>query len=210
MAPAPSTTQTAAPSPSRTEVAPTPSMIGVRSPARMDYAASMRLTAALLAELGVTRVARLTGLDRAGIPVATAVRPRGHVLQVCNGKGATIEDAERGAVLEAAELWAAERVDPAGLRFGSLRELRTAGVEAWDPADLGSAGEAVAPELAGPDVCLAWRAARELFTQREVWVPACAVHCASAEAGLAGPRTCALDQQRHGRPFQGLRNGIAG
>jgi ribosomal protein S12 methylthiotransferase accessory factor len=53
-------------------------------------------------------VARVTGLDRArGLEVACAVRPGGHVLQVANGKGETWAEAERGALLEAAELWAA-------------------------------------------------------------------------------------------------------
>src|SRR5947208_11733958 len=42
---------------------------------------------ALQRAIGVTRVARVTGLDRSGIEVACAVRPLGHVLQVANGKG---------------------------------------------------------------------------------------------------------------------------
>ncbi|MBI5067174.1 MAG: YcaO-like family protein [Deltaproteobacteria bacterium] len=62
--------------------------------------------------MGVTRVARVTGLDRAGVEVACAVRPRGHVLQVSNGKGLTFAEAARGALLEAAELHASEAVPP--------------------------------------------------------------------------------------------------
>src|SRR5512140_2020429 len=90
--------------------------------------------------LGVSRGARVTGLDRTGVEVACAVRPRGHVLQVANGKGTSFEEAEAGAVLEAAELWAAESVDPASLMFGSREELIGEGREAWDPAELGSGG----------------------------------------------------------------------
>ncbi len=59
--------------------------------------------------IGVTRVARITGLDRAGVEVACAVRPSGHVLQVSNGKGATFDQASAGALMEACELWGAER-----------------------------------------------------------------------------------------------------
>jgi len=62
--------------------------------------------------IGVTRVARVTALDRSGVEVATAIRPRGHVLQVSNGKGERWGDAARGAVLEAAELHAAEHPPP--------------------------------------------------------------------------------------------------
>ena len=53
--------------------------------------------------IGVTRVARVTNLDRTGMEVACAIRPSGHVLQVCNGKGETFEDASAGAILEAAD-----------------------------------------------------------------------------------------------------------
>lgn len=71
----------------------------------------------LLRALGVTRVARLTGLDRCGVEVATAVRPRGHVLQVTQGKGLTFEGAVASALGEAAELAAAENVTGERLQF---------------------------------------------------------------------------------------------
>ena len=55
------------------------------------------LSAALVRRLsraiGVTRIARVTGLDRCGVEVACAVRPAGHVLQVSNGKGETFSQA---------------------------------------------------------------------------------------------------------------------
>lgn len=86
--------------------------------------------------LGVTRVARLTGLDRTGVEVASAIRPSGHVLQVTNGKGSRFRDARRGALLEAAELWAAEHPSPAwpGL-FESAEELCARGERVVLPAD---------------------------------------------------------------------------
>ncbi len=58
--------------------------------------------------LGVSRVARLTTLDRCGVEVASAIRPRGHVLQATQGKGPTWAAAVASALGEAAELWAAE------------------------------------------------------------------------------------------------------
>lgn len=60
----------------------------------------------------MTRLARVTRLDRAGVEVACAIRPRGHVLQVSNGKGERFAEAARGAVLEAAELFASEHPPP--------------------------------------------------------------------------------------------------
>ena len=135
----------------------------------------------LAAALGVTRIARLTALDRTGVEVASAIRPGAHVLQVTNGKGATFADASVGALLEAAELWAAERPVP----------------DAWDSAE-GLAGRgagavlapaALAPEWAPADASslrLAWRAGRDLLRGGRAWVPAHAVHCPPPGAPLLG------------------------
>ncbi|HZZ85105.1 MAG TPA: YcaO-like family protein [Anaeromyxobacteraceae bacterium] len=114
--------------------------------------------------VGVSRVARVTGLDRSGVEVACAVRPGGHVLQVSNGKGDTFEEAARGAVLEAAELWASERVEPGELVF--------------------------APDGAGLRV--GWRRAVRLTGSpagAEVLVPASAVHCPPPGSFSPGPAT---------------------
>jgi len=89
----------------------------------------------LAGAIGVTRVARVTRLDRVGVEVACAVRPRGHVLQVSNGKGLTFAEAARGALLEAAELHASETV-PAGrgpLALVAARDL-LGGEDAFVPA----------------------------------------------------------------------------
>src|SRR5437588_7863843 len=128
--------------------------------------------------LGVTRVARVTGLDRSGVEVACAVRPRGYVLQVSNGKGLSWKEARASALSEAAELWAAER--PAELIYGSQREL----ADAWDPAPL------IAPRLWSRETRIAWRSARELRTGREVLIPGQAVHCPPQGAPPLGPAVC--------------------
>jgi ribosomal protein S12 methylthiotransferase accessory factor len=65
--------------------------------------------------IGVTRVARVTGLDRCGVEVACAIRPDGDILQVSNGKGRTFAEARRAALSEALELASAERPDPSRL-----------------------------------------------------------------------------------------------
>ena len=127
--------------------------------------------------LGVTRVARVTGLDRTGVEVACAVRPGGHVLQVCQGKGATREAAAAGALLETAELWAAEHPERAALRWGAAEELAA---EAWGPERLGAAP--------APGERLAWvEAARLGPGGGRAWVPAHAVFCPPATGPLLGP-----------------------
>jgi ribosomal protein S12 methylthiotransferase accessory factor len=122
--------------------------------------------------IGVSRIARITGLDRAGVEVAAAIRPGGHVLQVSTGKGETWEAAARGAISEAAELDAAER--PRVDLRGSFATLAARfGDAAVDPAML-------APAAAVPgwsDLRLAWREAVDLATGAPRLVPTHAVHC---------------------------------
>lgn len=137
----------------------------------------------LAAALGVTRIARLTTLDRTGVEVASAIRPGAHVLQVTNGKGASYALATAGALLEAAELFASERVTPDA--WGSAAEL----------ADRAGAAAVLAPSALAPGSAeggwdaarLAWRAGRELASGRPVLVPAHAVHCPPPGGPLLGP-----------------------
>jgi ribosomal protein S12 methylthiotransferase accessory factor len=133
---------------------------------------------ALAGAIGVTRVARLTGLDRTGVPVAAAIRPAGHVLQVSNGKGETFARAAAGALLEAAELWAAER--PRVAAFGTAAEVAAQGA-ALAPSALG----ADAP--GGDRVRIAWTEGRDLATGEPVLVPAQAVHCPPSGSAWLGP-----------------------
>jgi ribosomal protein S12 methylthiotransferase accessory factor len=121
---------------------------------------------ALSKRFGVTRLARLTGLDRCGVEVVGAVRPRGHVLQVSQGKGLTLEAAKWSALGEALELAAAEAPDPARLRFGP------------PPGDaLWSTG----------DEAIAWVDGELLSTGEAVSVPAEAVYCPPAGVAWLGP-----------------------
>ena len=133
--------------------------------------------------LGVTRVARVTGLDRTGIEVACAVRPGGHILQVCNGKGLDFAQAELGALLETAELWAAEQVALPSLAWGTLAELPSA----WDASALGSGGALIAPELWSHQTRCAWMRGRELRSGASLLVPAQAVYCPPPGGPLLGP-----------------------
>ncbi len=139
--------------------------------------------------LGVTRVARVTGLDRTGVEVACAVRPEGHVLQVTNGKGETFAEARASALGEAAELFAAENPDSTRYVFASTREmLRRFGPErVFRIEELGSAGELTAPGLVTDTVRFAWVDGFDLWSEKEVWVPAQAVFCPPAGAAPLGP-----------------------
>lgn len=72
---------------------------------------------ALMPSLGISRVADITRMDRLGLPVWAAVRPRGRTLRVHAGKGLGAEEARAGALMEAIEYAAAE---PASSRWEAL------------------------------------------------------------------------------------------
>jgi YcaO-like protein with predicted kinase domain len=76
----------------------------------------------LFPQYGITRLARITGLDSIGIPVWTAVRPNGLTLSVSQGKGIDDDSARVSAAMEALELSLAE--DPSSAIWrASPREL---------------------------------------------------------------------------------------
>ena len=62
----------------------------------------------LLAQMGITRAADITGLDRLGIPTWCAIRPEARQVQVTNGKGLSHAAAKVSALMEAIEHWHAE------------------------------------------------------------------------------------------------------
>ncbi len=80
----------------------------------------------LLAELGITRVANVTGLDHVGIPVCQACRPRSRSLVVSQGKGSELDAAKASAIMESAEGHHAENVR-LPLQLGSLAQMRQRG-----------------------------------------------------------------------------------
>lgn len=119
----------------------------------------------LLAPAGVTRVADVTALDRLGVPVYQAVRPASRNLSVSQGKGLTPAAARVSAVMEALELWHAERLDHLPQVTMSLREMEYGNpVRARDlPWVEGAVGLDAAP--------VPWVPAVSLLTGSRAWLP---------------------------------------
>jgi len=74
-------------------------------------------------EIGLTRVADITGLDRVGVPVTIAIRPNSPTLVTCSGKGLSLEAARTSGAAEAIELFCAERIDAHEVLRASYRDL---------------------------------------------------------------------------------------
>lgn len=77
----------------------------------------------LLPGMGITRIANVTGLDRTGIPVVTVARPNARSVTVAQGKGLTLAAAKASGVMEAVEVWHAERIVKP-LKLASYNEMR--------------------------------------------------------------------------------------
>jgi len=84
-------------------------------------------------EFGVTRLARVTGLDSVGIPVWSAIRPNSKTLAQSQGKGIDDPSAQASALMEAIEVATAERSDFDAVR-ASPWQLSQSGV-AFDRLD---------------------------------------------------------------------------
>jgi YcaO-like protein with predicted kinase domain len=115
-----------------------------------------------LAEFGITRVARITGFDRAGVEVFAVVRPNARALSVANGKGATRTASKVSGIMEAIERWHAER-PLLPLRFGDAADVAALGARPWLDLPL-----ARAEPPAGP---LLWAPALDLATGAPALVP---------------------------------------
>lgn len=118
----------------------------------------------LLPQMGITRIANVTGLDRVGIPVVMVVRPNSRSVAVSQGKGLTLAAAKASGVMEAAELWHAEHITKP-LKLASCEEMRREH-RVSDPNQLPLAGGGFVPSLP-----LLWIEGRDLIGGGPVWVP---------------------------------------
>lgn len=120
----------------------------------------------LMARLGITRLSDITGLDRLGIPVWSAVVPKSpDILTVYNGKGATHLGARVGAIMEAFERQSAFKQRGPFIQ-GSYAAL-SAKRRVMDPEAM------VLPlkEDYRPDKEITWTVGHEIATGEEILVP---------------------------------------
>jgi ribosomal protein S12 methylthiotransferase accessory factor YcaO len=134
---------------------------------------TIRRVTPLMAGIGVTRVAEVTGLDRVGIPNFTAVRPRelGEGISYYNGKGLTRPAAHAGALMEAVERQAAEFCD-LPVHFGTHDQMRALGATV-DPSEI------IVPRSIEyqPDMPLEWVEGFDLLSKRPTFLPLNTVVC---------------------------------
>jgi ribosomal protein S12 methylthiotransferase accessory factor len=146
----------------------------------------------LMRGMGITRLADITGLDRIGVPVATACRPNSRGLAVAQGKGLDLSAAKASALMESVESYHAERIE-LPLRLGSYAELR----QSHRLCDVSKLALTVGSAY-HPNRPLLWIEGHDLMQQEPVWVPYEVV-----ETSYAFPLAAA------GGCFQATTNGLA-
>lgn len=129
-------------------------------------------------ELGITRLASQTGLDRTGIPCYAAIRPNSLTIASHQGKGEDDLGAKLSAIMEAAEYAVAEAPETPG-RTLSLNQVRDAGLATLDVTGLLPRGYTVDPALP-----VRWVEGAELATGKPILVPYDAVVLGVAPAAF--------------------------
>src|SRR5277367_4300329 len=124
------------------------------------------------AQMEITRLANVTGLDTIGIPVVMACRPNSRSLAVAQGKGLDLDAAKVSAAMESIEGYHAERI-LLPLKFASYRELgaRHAVV------DVEQLSRAPGSHF-HPDLEILWVEGDDWLRRDKVWLPYQLVHTA--------------------------------
>lgn len=122
-----------------------------------------------LRDFGITRVADITGIDRIGIPVVTAIRPAGRSLSSAAGKGFTLAAASVSAAMEGIEMHRWEEERSVGFD-GSLGDLRADGRLVPDLS-----AHLTADSLFHDDLAQHWSPIRSLGDDQEWWVPSATI-----------------------------------
>lgn len=89
----------------------------------VDPKETVERISSLMPVFGITRVANVTGLDVIGLPVVMVCRPNSRSLAVSQGKGLDLAAARASGLMEAIELWHAERIDRP-IRLATHNQLR--------------------------------------------------------------------------------------
>lgn len=124
----------------------------------------------MIREMGITRVANVTGLDRIGLPVVMVCRPNSRSIAVSQGKGLDLDAAKASGLMEAVETYHAERIE-LPLKLASYDALcGTHGL-----ADIDGI-----PKVAGNryhrSLRILWIEGHDIIAGKNVWLPYEAVH----------------------------------
>lgn len=122
-------------------------------------------------EIGITRVANITGLDEISIPVFIAVRPNSRSLSLAQGKGLTPINAKISAIMETVESYHAENPLLQKI-YASNIELKASGLNVCDYYGLPS----VSAHSFDESRKIEWVEGKNLLNDLLIYVPFETVH----------------------------------
>ncbi|WP_135610743.1 YcaO-related McrA-glycine thioamidation protein [Methanococcoides sp. AM1] len=167
----------------------------------LDEEATLGNTKPHLKEIGVTRIASITDLDRLGIPVFSAIRPSAAegAISIYSGKGASETQARISAMMESFERCLAERVgvnadiveDVVAEEFIESVENAAKDYELLDPHSL------LLSEPLPLENLVEWTQGWDLLREKEIYVPSNAVYHPYDSPGMSA------------RLFRSNTNGLA-
>lgn len=151
---------------------------------------------------GITRIGNITGLDKIGIPTATAFRPNSKSLSVTQGKGTSIAAAKVSAVMESIETYHAENIFLPGLLI-SYEDLEIS----YNTIDIENINRRAGRSFNGSEK-LFWLLGYDLLNEQSLYLPYNSVstdftehlenaYFLSCSTGLASGNTL-LEAQIHG------------
>jgi len=117
-------------------------------------------------QMGITRLANVTGLDVVGIPVWMCVRPNSRNLSVSQGKGLDAASAKVSALMESIEGWHAESLE-LPIRYESPAVLRRT-AHAVELEQLSRWSSSAAPDTHAP---MFWVEGFDLLAGKPIWLP---------------------------------------
>ena len=124
----------------------------------------------MMARMGITRIANITGLDVIGVPVVAVMRPNSRSVAVSQGKGLDLTAAKVSGLMESVENFHAENIR-APLRYASAEELgrrdRVIDVASLPRVDGGAFD---------PGARCLWLLGREILGREAIWIPYEVVH----------------------------------
>lgn len=126
---------------------------------------SLEKAMASAGEMGITRLASVTGMDRIGIAVATACRPTSKSNVMAQGKGLSLMHAKVSAMMESIECFHAENIS-LPVVTGSINELNSSS----RIADVNRLARADSRSI-DFDEPINWFESIDLFSQERVLVP---------------------------------------
>lgn len=141
---------------------------------------TLEKTTKLLPNIGVTRIANITDLDRVGIPVFSAIRPSAAAgaISIYSGKGVSETNARISAIMESFERCLAEQpevsINLSGIELNAERVVDTYESLSESYPTL-YPGTLLLPQPAAEFTSLEWVMGHDIMNDVEVFVPANAV-----------------------------------